>query len=212
MAIDIKNLIKYDALLKLPLSKKILVVAGVNIVIAALFYQLLLKPQTIEIASFTIGLADLTAKVEENRRIAADIPRFQKEKADLEEQLRKSLAQLPNEKEIPNLIDSISESAKKSGLKVVLFQPGQETSRGFYADIPVDMSVEGTFESLYNFCVKISELPRIVNIQNINTGLASGGAILSNPIVTARFVTMTFRFVSPDEATATAAEAAKKRR
>lgn len=211
MAIDVKNLVKLDAVIKLPLSKKILILAGINIAIIALFYQVLLKPQTTKISSLTVSLAELTAKVEENRRIAADIPRFRKEKADLEEQLEKALSQLPNEKEIPNLIDSISDSARKSGLKVVLFQPGQETTKGFYAEIPVNMEVEGTYGSLYNFCVKIGELPRIVNIQNITTNLAAG-SISSNPVVRAGFVTMTFRFVSPEEAAASAAEAARKRK
>ncbi|MEK7313577.1 MAG: type 4a pilus biogenesis protein PilO [Deltaproteobacteria bacterium] len=211
MAIDLKNIVKLDAVMKLPLSKKIIILAGIIIAIAALFYQLLLKPQTTEIGSLTIGLAELTVKVEENRRIAADIPRFQKEKADLEEQLKKALSQLPNEKEIPNLIDSISESARKSGLKVILFQPGQETQRGFYADIPVNMEVEGTFESLYDFCVKISELPRIVNVQNITTNLATN-AISSKPIVKAQFITLTFRFVSPEETAAAEAEAVKKKK
>lgn len=211
MAIDLKNIVKLDAVMKLPLSKKIIIIAGVIIAIAALFYQLLLKPQTTEIGSLTIGLAELTVKVEENRRIAADIPRFQKEKAELEEQLKKALSQLPNEKEIPNLIDSISESARKSGLKVILFQPGQETPRGFYSDIPVNMEVEGTFESLYDFCVKVSELPRIVNVQNISTNLATN-AISSNPTVKAQFVTLTFRFVSLEETAAAEAEAAKKKK
>ena len=211
MAIDLKNIVKLDAVMKLPLSKKIIILAGIIIAIAALSYQLLLKPQTTEIANLTVSLAELTVKVEENRRIAADIPRFQKEKDELEEQLKKALSQLPNEKEIPNLIDSISESARKSGLKVILFQPGQETPRGFYSDIPVNMEVEGTFESLYAFCVKISELPRIVNIQNIATNLASS-AISSKPIVKAQFVTLTFRFVSPEETAAAAAEAAKKKK
>src|SRR3990170_4742071 len=163
MAIDLKNIVKLDAVMKLPLSKKIIILAGIIIAIAALSYQLLLKPQTTEIANLTVSLAELTVKVEENRRIAADIPRFQKEKDELEEQLKKALSQLPNEKEIPNLIDSIS------------------------------------------------ELPRIVNIQNIATNLASS-AISSKPVVKAQFVTLTFRFVSPEETAAAAAEAAKKKK
>ena len=113
-----------------------------------------MKPQTTEIGSLTIGLAELTVKVEENRRIAADIPRFQKEKADLEEQLKKALSQLPNEKEIPNLIDSISESARKSGLKVILFQPGQETQRGFYADIPSTWKSRGRSKVFMIFALR----------------------------------------------------------
>ena len=72
------------------------------------------------------------------------------------------------------------------------------------------MEVEGTFESLYDFCVKISELPRIVNVQNITTNLATN-AISSKPIVKAQFITLTFRFVSPEETAAAEAEAVKKK-
>ena len=37
MAIDLKNIVKLDAVMKLPLSKKIIILAGIIIAIAALF-------------------------------------------------------------------------------------------------------------------------------------------------------------------------------
>ena len=94
-------------------------------------------------------------------------------------------------------------------MKITLFKPTVGLIREFYAEIPIEMEVEGTFESLYEFCVKVGALPRIVNIQGMDAGL-SDNVITVSPKVKAKFVTMTFRFVSPEEAAAVAeAEAAK---
>jgi type IV pilus assembly protein PilO len=203
MAIDIKGL-KLDALIKLPLSKKILVVGGINALFIVVLYQFLLGPKLTELSELRNNLESLNALMEENRRIAADIPRFESEKAALEEQFKKALEQLPNEKEIPDLIDSISDAAKKSGLKILLFQPRGEILKGFYADVPVDMEVEGSFEAIYLFCEKISKLSRIVNIEGITLSSAVKEPALS-PAVRAKFTALTFRFVSEEEAAKMAA-------
>lgn len=208
---DIKNILKLDAVLKLPLSNKILIVVVLNAVIAGLFYYFLLDPKRVEMTLLKTNLDDLTAEIESNRRIAADIPKFEQEKAALEEQFKKALEQLPNEKEIPNLIDSISMSAKTSGLKIILFQPGVEVPKGFYSDVPVNMEVEGTFDSLYKFSEKVGKLPRIVNIGGLNISGAQGNVISLEPSLKARFVATTFRFVPEGEQQkATQAKGGKK--
>lgn len=195
----IKSLLKIDFIFKLPLSKKIIIVAVIDVIIALLFYQFLIGPQRDEVAELRNTVNDLTVQLDDSRRIAKDIPAFEKEKEELEGQLKSALAQLPNEKEIPSLIDSISDAAKKSGLKILLFRPRPETPKGFYAEVPVDMDVEGTYDSLYGFCEKVSRLPRIVNIEGINVTLPDMKNI-ANPVpgINAKFVAMTFRFV-PDE-------------
>ncbi|MEE8575453.1 MAG: type 4a pilus biogenesis protein PilO, partial [Thermodesulfobacteriota bacterium] len=130
----------------------------------------------------------------ENRSIAQDIKRFQEEKTDLQEKLDLALAQLPNEKEIPDLIDSISDAVKDVGLKTFLFQPKGERPKGFYAEVPVNMEVEGSYESLYEFTDRIGKLPRIVNIGNISIEL-TGKQKRSSPVLKSKFVVTTFRFI-----------------
>lgn len=185
--------INIDAILKLPLSKRLGVLAGVNIVIVALFYWFVIGPKHDEIKKLRTEMDALESKLVESRAIAADFPKFIREKEEMEARLKNAIAQLPNDKEIPNLLDSISSSGEKSGLRIVMFKPGPEVKKGFYAEVPVNMTVEGQFESLNAFSVKVGNLPRIVNIGGMN--IVSAGHRNRVPILNADFVATTFRFI-----------------
>lgn len=185
--------ISFDAVLKLPLQKRIAILAAVNIVIIGLIYWFLIGPKYSEVKGLKSQISDLDVKLNENRQIAADIPKYIKEKEEFEAKLKAAVAQLPNEKEIPDLIDSISNAGQRSGLKILLFKPEREVKRGFYAEVPVTMSVEGRFESLYDFSDKVGKLPRIVNISSMEiTSLGHRNRI---PVLKADFTATTFRFI-----------------
>jgi type IV pilus assembly protein PilO len=136
---------------------------------------------------------NLEVSLNENRVIAADIPRYLKEKEEMEGQLKKAVGQLPNEKEIPDLIDAISSAGEEAGLKILIFRPGGEVPKGFYAEVPVSMSVRGRYESLYDFSVKVSRLPRIVNIGGMSVTIT--GRKGKTPVLSANFTATTFRFI-----------------
>ncbi len=214
MDLDLKKIVKLDFILKLSLLKKVLVLVGISVVIVGVFGQFMIKPKLKEMAKLSVEAAKISVQLEENRSIAKDIPRFQREKEELEIKLKKALSQLPNDKEIPNLIESISNAGKDAGLKILLFRPRPDVPRGFYAEVPVDMNVAGTYESIFNVCKKISELPRIVNIDGISITASSGGkgmALSSTPVITANFVATTFRFIPESEQKDNAAKAGRKR-
>lgn len=182
-----------DTIMKLPLSRKIIILAAINIVIIGLFYWFLIGPKYDQISSLKEQYQGLQVKLNESRVIAADIPKYRKEKEEMEALLKAAVAQLPNEKEIPDLIESISRAGEKSGLKILLFRPGKEIAKGFYAEVPVNMAVEGKFESLYEFSAKVGNLPRIVNIENMS--ITSLGHKNRVPMLRANFVATTFRFI-----------------
>ena len=52
-------------------------------------------------------------------------------------------------------------------MEFLLFKPGKEVSKGFYAEIPVNIEVEGGYHNLAMFFDKVSKLSRIVNVSNI---------------------------------------------
>jgi len=188
--INVESLTKIT---KLPLSRRLMILAAVSAAIIALMSWFLLAPKYQEIKKLGSQLKELNGKLNENRVIAADIPKYLKEKEGLEGKLKNAVAQLPNEKEIPDLIDGISAAGQKAGLKIVLFQPGKENKKGFYAEVPVSMSVEGRYESLVDFSVKVGRLPRIVNIGSLD--VVSTGHKNRIPVLKANFVATTFRFI-----------------
>jgi len=184
---------KLQVIARMPLSRKILVLAAIHIVLIVLFYLFLFSPVTTKVAMERTVLEGVVRNVTRTRVVAANIPKFRKEKEALEARLTKALTQLPNEREIPNLIDSISKAGRDSGLDILVFKPSGERSKGFYAEVPVKMQVKSEFKSFYNFCKKIGELPRIVNIENLNVKSKADrdGTVL----LSASFMATTFRFV-----------------
>jgi type IV pilus assembly protein PilO len=191
MAIELK----LDTILKLPLSRRLIILAVINILIAGLFYQFLLSPKQTEISDLRDQSEGLKVKLNESRMIARDIPKFEEERNELQNKLKEAVAQLPNEKEIPDLIDSISEAGREAGLKILLFKPMGEVPKGFYAEVPVNMAVEGNFESIFLFTKKVGKLPRIVNISGIAISVPQAQLMSQTPTLGASFVTITFRFI-----------------
>ena len=182
-----------DAVMKLATGKKVLILVGINVAIVAAIYWFMTAPKYEEITKLKSEYAQLINKLNESRMIASDIPKYRAQKVELEKKLKNAVAQLPNQKEIPDLIDSISDVGEKAGLTLLLFKPGREVNKGFYANIPIKMAVEGRYESLYDFSKKIGALPRIVNLSGMK--ITSVGHQERIPILKATFTATTFRFV-----------------
>ena len=97
---------------------------------------------------------------------------------------------LPEKKEIPSLLSSISQSGRDAGLDFVLFQPLPERDKDFYAEIPVSITVKGNYHNVVLFFDKVSRLSRIVNIDDIKMKASSGSDIL-----TTSCTAVTYRFI-----------------
>lgn len=74
---------------------------------------------------------------------------------------------LPDKKEIPSLLSSISASGQSAGLEFLLFRPSDEIQRDFFAEIPVEIRVLGGYHNVATFFDRVAHLSRIVNIRNI---------------------------------------------
>ena len=194
---DIKDIMKLDKILRLPTLHKVLILLLLCGAVGGVFYWGLIMPKQTRIVELGEKLEALELKVINKKKIAADIPRFRKEKEELDKKLALALEQLPNSREIPQLIKSINAAAKKSGLSVNLFQPKPEKPQTFYAEVPISMTVEGSYDSLYGFCDKISKLDRIVNIEGINVSVPKN--ISKELVVKSSFTAVTFRFIPESE-------------
>lgn len=190
---------KFDVniILKLPLSKRLLILGAVLLVIIGVFYYFLYSVKLNEKSALSAKLEGVKNTVAEKQRIAGNLPKFKKEMEDLNNQLQLALEALPNEKEIANLLESISDAAKTARLDIMTFKPGKETPKGFYAEVTIDMKVEGNFNSVILFFEKVAALPRIVNINALN--ITSGKEIRGEVMLTAQFLATTFKFLSQPE-------------
>lgn len=152
---------------KVPPKQKIFLTILVCLLVGAGYYYLYYKAASQEIATLQTKLAELESKIKEQEVIAKNLPSFQAEVRRLEEQLGLLLDQLPNSAEIPSLLKNVSDLGRESGLDFLKFAPRGEVNKGFYAEIPVTISVTGEYHGFALFADKVSHLPRIVNLSDI---------------------------------------------
>ena len=139
-------------------------------------------------------LQKLQADLDQKRVIAANRPKLEAEIKALENQLEVALVKLPEEKEIPKLLTQVNTLGQQSGLEFLLFRPGTPAKKGFYAEIPIDIRVQGDYHALGSFLDRVSKLERIINVADIKIGPLSapqrGGRTIS-----ADFKATTFTFL-----------------
>jgi len=157
-----------DKILDQTQAKKIGILAGTVLLVFALYYSFVHSPRSNEIAKLMDSVEIARNEKQVKLAKAANMPRLQAELRDMEIKLKEAMAQLPDRKEIPDLLTSLSNKAREAGLEILLFRPRAENFQEFYAEIPVDIVVKGGFFNAVAFFEDVSKLNRIVNIDNID--------------------------------------------
>jgi len=188
---------RLEKILKLPTRQKFALLAIVLVLEGAAIFYGLYQPKMTEHAALQTKLEELQRQIQDNRRIANNLPRYKSEYEQLKKDLDSALTELPNQKEIPSLLTSISSLGKGAGLDFLLFRPKPEVPKDFYAEVPVDIAVSGTFYNVADFFVAVANLPRIVNINNvIFSDIKSSGGRTTLKV---NCLATTFRFLDKKE-------------
>ena len=156
-----------DNLLERPASHKIGILAVTIILVTALYYSFLHVPQSDALAK----LAD-SVEIARNEKMiktqkSLNLMRLRKDLQQLDAELKMAFAQLPDKREIAELLSGISAKAQEMGLDVLLFRPRPEAYQDFYAEVPVDITVKGNFHNTVSFFDEVGRLSRLINIDNI---------------------------------------------
>ncbi len=158
----------FEKVAKLPNKQKVIILVVLLLAIGALSFFFLIKPKYSEWNGLKVKLDTLQQQIEKDKQVANNLPVLLKEYDRLNKELAAALTELPNQKEIPALLTSVTDEGKKSGLDFLVFKPGTEVKLDFYASVPVDITVAGSFKSVGEFFAAVGNLPRIVNISNVN--------------------------------------------
>lgn len=188
---------KLEKILKLPTKQKISILILILVLEAAALIWFLYLPRHKELTNLRAQLTKLQAEVDEKTRIANNLPKLKKEYEDLTAELDRALTELPNSKEIPSLLTSITSLGKNAGLDFLTFKPKPEVPKDFYAEVPVDIVVAGSYLSVANFYAAVANLPRIVNITNVD--FAEVKSVNNRVMTKVNCLATTFRFLDKKE-------------
>jgi len=169
MALDLKQ---YFANIPKRQQYLLLGVIAAGIVIAYVYF--LIVPLWAEKGQLEGELQRLQADLDQKRIIAANRIKLEAEIKALERQLEVAVVKLPEEKEIPKLLTQVNALGQQTGLEFQLFRPGSSIRKGFYAELPIDVRVEGQYHTLGSFLDRVSKLDRIVNVGDIKINPVQG--------------------------------------
>jgi len=186
-----------DSILKLSTPKKVLILVAILCVIAGLYLYAFFIPRQDELKVARGELSKLTKELNESRAITRDLQKFKEQVEKLNEELKNALTQLPNEKEIPEILKNISSLGKESNLEFTLFRPKPEEPQQFYAKVPIELVALGSYHNIGIFFDKVSKLPRIINVVDFNMTRAKDikGRSESEILVKTSCMINTYRFI-----------------
>jgi type IV pilus assembly protein PilO len=125
---------------------------------------------------------------------------------EIDTQFGALLRQLPNKSQMDALLVDINQAGLGRGLQFELFKPAaNEAVSDFYAELPIQVKVLGTYHDMGAFASDVGQLSRIVTLNNVAINAGKDGNLMMD--ATAR----TFRYLDEDEIAAQRKAAAAKK-
>ncbi|MDX5371599.1 MAG: type 4a pilus biogenesis protein PilO [Pseudomonadaceae bacterium] len=97
---------------------------------------------------------------------AANLEAYKVQMKEMEESFGMLLRQLPSDTEVPGLLEDITRTGLESGLEFEEIKLQPESVQQFYIELPIQVSVVGTYHDLATFVSAVASLPRIVTLHD----------------------------------------------
>ena len=197
-----------DKFAKLPKPYRMAMVPLVAVLVLGGYGWFVFRPARAEVVAAQAQERDLERKVSEVRAIVQNLAAFEAELGEMETRLKQALRQLPDSKELPGLLTDVTSLGKDAGLEFKAFRPKDEIARDFYAEVPIEIEFSGDYHDIARFFDKVSKLPRIVNVSELNMEISDQKS--ESTRLKVKGEATTFRFIDHPTTPAPAAGGAKK--
>jgi type IV pilus assembly protein PilO len=184
-----------DRIVKAPPAVKFGGLAAAVVLLTAANFFFVIQPLEEKMERQRAEQRKLDLDLAEKSEIAQNLNERRREMDVLEQRLAEALTELPENKDVEELLSQLNDIGKKSGLEISRVEPGPESVGGgdFFARIPIKMQVSGNYHEIAMFLQEVSSMRRIVNVNNIKLD----GAKVKNEkvVLNSSFLATTFRFV-----------------
>ncbi|MDD3352883.1 type 4a pilus biogenesis protein PilO [Zoogloea sp.] len=127
------------------------------------------------------------------KRQAINLAEYRRQLSEIDRQFGALLKQLPNSSEIESLLADINQAGLGRGLQFELFKPGAESSKDFYAELPIVVRVVGSYHDLGEFVSDVAKMPRIVTLNDIALEATKEGTLKFDATA------VTYRYLDDEE-------------
>lgn len=187
-----------------PAIPKAALLLGLASLIMALAYFLIWSGQLEELDAGIAQEETLKTEFTDKMKQAVNLDVLRKQKDQVTQYVSQLEKQLPSKAEMDALLNDINQAGVGRGLQFELFKPGTAAVKEYYAELPISIKLVGSYHDLGAFTSDISNLPRIVTLNNLNIQLQEKTGTLS-----LEAVAKTYRYLDAEEVAAQRREAAK---
>ncbi len=182
-----------------PLSLKVLVIVATCVAVLFAGYFFDTKTQLSELERIEKKEIELkkTFSIKQNK--AVNLPLYIKQMEEMERSFGAMLRQLPSKTEVAELLIDISQTGLANGLEFQLFKPENEVPAEFYAELPINIRVLGSYHEFGNFISDVAALPRIVTLQEIAIRPSSSGKKNGSKKLIMEATAKTFRYLDESD-------------
>ena len=173
---------------------KIVVALLLFVLVLGLYYYFRLKDLNAELVIAQERETALRQTYEERAFEAANLEAYRLQMRELEIRLDALIEQLPNETEVPGLLEDITETGISSGLQISSIELQAERPSDYYVELPIRFVATGGYHDFATFVSGVAGLPRIVTMHDFDISPVSGGGGLELTLDA-----KTYRYRSPEE-------------
>lgn len=177
-----------------PLAPKIIILAAVFVAVLVAGWWFDWRDQLEQLETKQTQEEQLKQEYVSKKRQAVNLDEYRKQLAEIDRAFGTLLKQLPNKSEMEALLVDINQAGLGRGLQFDLFKPGNEATRDFYAELPINISLTGNYHDLGAFAGDLAKLSRIVTLSEISL---DGGKDQQRLKLDA--VATTFRYLDEEE-------------
>ena len=186
-----------DDILDRPRGQKIGLLVVAVFAVFLIDWQYVYGPRARQLTELRSQVAEKRAELQTRRTRVNGRADAERDVSDLRAELRRAQARLPDQREIADLLSSIAASGREAGLDIVLFRQKPELPHDFYAEVPVQMEMRGTYHDVAAFLDHVKRFDRIVNVADIS--LKKPRVEADRVMLDAACTVTTFRFLDEAE-------------
>ena len=189
-----------------PLAPRLLCAVGVAALVTVAGYFGYWRPQLAEQQAGAQAELKLRDEYRFKASQAINLRALRAQKVQVDRYVERLQKQLPSKAEMAALLTDINQAGSGRGLQFELFKPAQMVIKDYYAELPIDIKVTGSYHDIGAFVSDMANLPRIVTLNNMALTTGKDG------VLTLEAVAKTFRYLDPEEAQAQRKAAADQKK
>lgn len=172
-----------------PIKAIVLTVLFVALIFAG--YWFVVKDQYLALENIEAQEVKLKEQYTAKAFQVANLEAFKEQMLEMEKTFGALLKQLPADTEVPGLLEDITNTGLNTGLVIDSIGLKPETSKEFYVELPIEISVKGTYHDISSFVSGVASLPRIVTLHDFTIKGAKGAG---DDVLTMNISAKTYRY------------------